>query len=306
VLIRPSFRSFDERRARTRQARRTRTPYVARVRRVRADKDCIYINNAHPSFPYARLRRTSATLWQLEKLGGRGSVLRWVGRSGRTTLEKLTSRWNDPELLDEDVGSPADMHVFADAAQRRAEGLEPVPAEVPVLRADSVFPRMRLNEKFWAGSDTLEPWQGFVCRWDGDGRRVRGKPPARFRLTVTDPQGTGPSAAQRKAYAYLKANQGRIGKLVNTRLVAHYRELDLLSAADDTDPGIRRMLAPISSAAGLRERIELRDVLVCQKARNGFAYIGFLFRCVWDFEHGLCVKISRSRIVEIGGADVAL
>ncbi|KFF03578.1 hypothetical protein IW19_21550 [Flavobacterium reichenbachii] len=46
-------------------------------------------------------------------------------------------------------------------------------------------------------------------------------------------------------------------------------------------------------------------VYITSVFKDDLPYIGFLFSCSWDSEHGLGVMTHKDRIVEIGGADTA-
>ena len=37
--------------------------------------------------------------------------------------------------------------------------------------------------------------------------------------------------------------------------------------------------------------------------KDGIAYVGYEFGCIWDDEHGLGVMTHKTRIIDFGGAD---
>jgi hypothetical protein len=51
--------------------------------------------------------------------------------------------------------------------------------------------------------------------------------------------------------------------------------------------------------------IELQEMFVQPIERDGVAFVGFGFSAEWDREHGLGVLTHGTRVLEIGGADVA-
>jgi hypothetical protein len=274
-----------------------------RERTVRHEDDCIYVENGRPRFPYVRLRQLAPTQWQLEELGGGGAVLRWVRRA-RGSLTKLLDRWNDRDLLMQDLRISTSLPLPRD---RTASGV--AAARSPqTLAADAVFPALhRAHEDGWEGSVTLDAWRGFACRWDEDGRRVRRSSSGRCLLVVVAPDESAPTEAQRKAFSFLKAHEPAIARRVNAKILAHYRALrpELLAAFDDTDPAIRRMLAPAASAEALRDRIQIHTVRILRKASQGVAQVGLELSCVWGGEHGLGVRLHQDRVVAIGHADAA-
>ena len=54
------------------------------------------------------------------------------------------------------------------------------------------------------------------------------------------------------------------------------------------------------------KRIKLQSVKFHDAVRANEPYIGFLFSCDWDDEHGLGVMMHGTRLVQIGGADTAI
>ena len=66
------------------------------------------------------------------------------------------------------------------------------------------------------------------------------------------------------------------------------------------------MLPEVARPDLLTSVIGLSGVRLFRAAKNGTAYVGYLFRCAWDEEHGLGISTHENRVVEIGSADVAL
>lgn len=46
-------------------------------------------------------------------------------------------------------------------------------------------------------------------------------------------------------------------------------------------------------------------IYILNVEKDGIAYIGFQFWCLWDEEHGYGVMMHKERIVKTGGADTA-
>ena len=64
-------------------------------------------------------------------------------------------------------------------------------------------------------------------------------------------------------------------------------------------------LPVVTSTGGLPKVLTLEEINVHQINSGGAPYVGYLFACEWDDEHGLGVLLHKDRIVEIGGADTA-
>jgi Domain of unknown function (DUF6985) len=64
-------------------------------------------------------------------------------------------------------------------------------------------------------------------------------------------------------------------------------------------------LPDISEPSELRPLIGLSNVHVLSVVRDGAAYIGFEFGCVWDDEHGAGVMTHLGRVVATGQAAVS-
>jgi hypothetical protein len=56
----------------------------------------------------------------------------------------------------------------------------------------------------------------------------------------------------------------------------------------------------------MRSLVGLSTVHVLPVARDGVAYLGFEFGCVWDTEHGAGVMTHLDRVVATGQAAVSL
>jgi len=66
-----------------------------------------------------------------------------------------------------------------------------------------------------------------------------------------------------------------------------------------------RIVAAVN-AEPRRGKIAPSTVIFHDVVRGKSPYVGFSFRCAWDREHGLGVMMHGLRVVEVGGADVAV
>ena len=72
-----------------------------------------------------------------------------------------------------------------------------------------------------------------------------------------------------------------------------------------TTRGRRRSSPTSPSRTSLAPLMGLSGVHVLAVTRDGAAYIGFEFGCVWDGEHGAGVMTHRGQVVATGQADVS-
>lgn len=102
---------------------------------------------------------------------------------------------------------------------------------------------------------------------------------------------------------YLQNNQKEILESILTALLKVYPEWQQkysYSAEDKAD-----FMPNITEIKGFAYLISPTTVYITSVFKDGLPYIGFLFSCSWDGEHGLGVMTHKDKIVEIGGADTA-
>ncbi|MDD3192791.1 MAG: hypothetical protein PHE47_02920 [Oscillospiraceae bacterium] len=110
----------------------------------------------------------------------------------------------------------------------------------------------------------------------------------------------------RKTLTDLFASQERIKAAILEGIVAYLagEEADLLGDGleDDFDlPGLPRVEEPID----LLGEIQLEEIHLLPVEKDGYCYVGYAFACRWD-EDGIGVMTHGSRVVEVGGRDMAL
>jgi hypothetical protein len=170
------------------------------------------------------------------------------------------------------------------------------------------FPPLTWDGYFWTGEVTLPSWAGFQTR-RGPYASVSADKPSdgTARLTVTpldDDARTRPTPEQAAAFQHLIANEAAVAAAVGQALVDYYPG-EKEAYLDDFDEGEAEELPDVTEPSGLRSLIGLSSVHVLAVARDGAAYIGFEFGCVWDGEHGAGVMTHRGRVVATGQADVS-
>lgn len=150
------------------------------------------------------------------------------------------------------------------------------------------FPRLKWDGDCWTG--------GEVDLISGDAG-----------LTIFPPEDSltfMPTEAQRETMAYHLEHGDVIQSAVLAALLPHYESLrpryvTFLGREADN-------LMPVTqSPRDLLPLIDLRQMYLHPWTEDGAAYVGLLFGCTWDQEHGLGVILARDRVIEIGGADVS-
>jgi hypothetical protein len=147
-------------------------------------------------------------------------------------------------------------------------------------------------------------------RWDADGNwdgyiDLASNGMVGLTVTPTDPEvSRTPSPAQGVAYTFQLDNSPRIVESILTALLPHYQKMrpkyrDFLGAEFES------LMPAVRSASDLASHIDLRQVYIHSWTKEGCAYVGWLFGCTWDAEHGLGAMLHRDRVVEIGSADVS-
>jgi hypothetical protein len=167
------------------------------------------------------------------------------------------------------------------------------------------FPPLRWDDYGWAGSITLPSWKGFAAR---PGSRSKKVSDGAARLSVAvedeceDEERAPPTAPQIAAMKYLLKSEKRVASAVLGAIFEIYPEQKAAYEEDyDEEPGTT--LPEISKPSGLRPLMRLSNVHVQCVKKDGAAYIGFEFDCVWEAEHGAGVLTHLGRVVEVGQAD---
>ena len=102
---------------------------------------------------------------------------------------------------------------------------------------------------------------------------------------------------------YLKENQKKILESILTELLKVYPDWQKrydYSEADKPD-----FMPDIKQISDFADLISPTSIYITSVFKDELPYIGFLFSCSWDREHGLGLMMHKERIIEIGGADKA-
>lgn len=169
------------------------------------------------------------------------------------------------------------------------------------------FPPLTWNGYFWSGEIVLPSWAGFQSRRGPYGSVSSQRPSdGTVGLTVRSMDNASqshPVPEQAVAFEYLIDNEATIAASVGQAVVKHYADAKEAYLDDEDEEG--ETLPDVTKPEELRSLIGLHAVHVLAVARDGAAYIGFEFGCVWDGEHGAGVMTHRGRVVAVGQADVS-
>ena len=187
-----------------------------------------------------------------------------------------------------------------------AEQTEPGPKLASATRGITVkgdklrlppFPALVWDGYSWVGTKTFKAWKR-------PGEKLNR---SQINIRVPDDPPEPPSPAQIKAYAYFEENQDKIASSVLRALLKWYpgereRWVDVLEEDEFAE-----LMPPVQTE---REVLQLLlesepAVHVFSADLSGVAYLGLGFSCTWEQEHGLGVLLHRSRVAEIGQADVS-
>jgi hypothetical protein len=129
-------------------------------------------------------------------------------------------------------------------------------------------------------------------------------------LSVSNPFGEKqkpPSPEQAAAYRDLIAHQETIRDSILQAVFDEYPEYRAAYIADyDLDEFDKTAVPVLDRPEQLKDLIGLSSILIHPVVREGVAYVGYEFGCVWESEHGLGAMMHRDRVVEVGHADVGI
>jgi hypothetical protein len=167
------------------------------------------------------------------------------------------------------------------------------------------FPPLRWDEYSWAGKITLPSWAGFKSRPDSPRSKKVSDGTVKVSVHVEDAEDDAPAlptAAQVAAMKHLLRSEKKTASAVLRTIFEVYPEAKAeYEEGYDEEPGTT--LPEIKKPEGLRSLMCLKCVHVLYVEKDGVAYTGFDFGCLWEEEHGAGVMTHLSRVVEVGQAD---
>jgi hypothetical protein len=148
---------------------------------------------------------------------------------------------------------------------------------------------------FLRGPLTLPTWVGLAHRSTDAAPEVE---------LAVEPSGNvrAPNAAQEAAIRFVTEDR-ELRDVVLAALLAHYQAIRPKWLPHLSSPDV---MPPWTSPSELLGHVNVNEVVVHAIERDGLAYVGMLFGCSWDREHGLGVMLHGARVVKTGGADTGL
>lgn len=102
---------------------------------------------------------------------------------------------------------------------------------------------------------------------------------------------------------YLKNNQVKILESILNALLEKYPSLQEIYDYSEDDKN--DFMPDLNNIKGFADLLSLSTFYVTSVYKDDIPYIGFLFSCSWDSEHGLGIMTHKGRVIEIDGAETA-
>jgi hypothetical protein len=170
------------------------------------------------------------------------------------------------------------------------------------------LPPLKWDGYTWTGKIVLRSWSGFQTRQGPYSGRSSDQPSdGTARLFIHGDDGDPPqppTPEQAAAHRYLVEQEKAVSDSVLQAIFAAYpdeREAFIDAVEDD----LADLCPEIDRPDELKSLMGLGIVHILRVARDGTAYVGFEFGCVWESEHGLGVMTHQDRVVKIGSAETA-
>ena len=165
---------------------------------------------------------------------------------------------------------------------------------------------------FWTARLRLESWEGFQARGGPYGSLSSAQPSEGEVDLVFAPEGRRkielqpPSADETALVQWFLDREPAVSAAVLAAVSDAYPCLraEWATALEATE--LAECMPEITGSEELKTLIGLHAVYVHIIDKDAIPYIGFEFGCTWDGEHGLGVLMHGTRLVRIGGADVAM
>jgi hypothetical protein len=183
----------------------------------------------------------------------------------------------------------------------------------------------------WEKSTYLGSWKATLAwpelarcwqRYGGDGMEIAAAPPraqaqrpialvafprhADFDRKRQAARREGPYPEQLAALGRLNAEGAATADRILDAVHAYFLDHDYDAVAEEAwnDEG-KANLPRLKKREAIGETLELKEVQLHSKWRDGLSYVGLIFETRWDDGHGLGVLIHGDRIVQVGGSATA-
>ena len=167
------------------------------------------------------------------------------------------------------------------------------------------LPPLSWDGDVWKGQIVLRTWHGFQTR-QGPYSGLSSDQPSdgTARLFVHGGEADHPTPEQAAAYRYLIEQEKAVSDSVLQVIFDGYPD-EREAFLDAVDEELADLCPEIDRPEQLKSLMGLDIVHILPIPREGLAYVGFEFGCVWESEHGLGVMTYGDRIVQIGSAATA-
>ncbi len=172
------------------------------------------------------------------------------------------------------------------------------------------FPDLQWDDYFWRTTIQLPAWAGYQDRCGCYGsKRTSKKSDGLVQLTVdvlSDQARSNPTPAQSAAYTHLLKHQKQIQKAILLDVFDRYPDYRASYLADFGLDETDNRLPKLKRIQQLKDLVGLSSVFIHTVEKDGIAYVGFEFGCIWEEEHGLGAMMYMDRVVQIGDATVGI
>lgn len=169
------------------------------------------------------------------------------------------------------------------------------------------FPPLEWDGYCWEGSVLLPAWAGFQSRqgnYEAVSSTIVSDGLTYLNIMTPDGEQTSPAPEQAEAYQYLLQQQEAVRDSILATVFANYATWQEQYGYKGEEA--QQFMPDIQRPEQLKPLIGLSTVHFFNVAKDGMAYVGWLFGCTWDVEHGLGAMTHANRVVEVGGADAAI
>ena len=162
----------------------------------------------------------------------------------------------------------------------------------------------RREKHDWVSQITLSSWSDFEAPDDfGDDSNSSEEPAGRVELSLLLPEDTVALPPEhRAALEHLLQNEEALRDAILEALLRQYPQWQPDYGYEDE---FKYLMPDVTSVNDFRSLLRLSSVYLLSETRDGTAYVGLSFDCTWDVEHAFGALTHRSRVVELGGAEVS-
>lgn len=157
---------------------------------------------------------------------------------------------------------------------------------------------------FINGQIDLDVWKGYISsEWFFVPRNAVSKPSdgiIKISICAENEETAEAFDYQIRALDFLLEKQNNIQEIL---LLALMKEFPLIAKNCDYLDIKDNKLPIITEIEQFKKIIGLTTIHLQNLEKDGYGYVGYQFKCVWDGEHGLGIMTHKDRIIEIGGAD---